>query len=142
LKYLLDTNIISEIIAKKPNQQAIDFINNINTNAIYLSVITIGEIKYGINRLPKSKRKTQLQAWFEQLLIKYQSNIINIDISVMAIWADISSSLKSNGISLSIMDSLIASSALYHDMILVTRNTKDFQYIANLNIINPFKGQL
>jgi len=142
LKYLVDTNIISEIIAKKPNQQVIDFLNNINTSDIYLSAITVGEIKYGINRLSQSKRKTQLLAWFEQLLLKYQYNIIDIDISVMAIWADISSSLKSNGISLSIMDSLIASSALYHDMTLVTRNTKDFQYIANLNIINPFKGQL
>jgi tRNA(fMet)-specific endonuclease VapC len=142
LKYLVDTNIISEIIAKKPNQQVIDFLNNINTSDIYLSAITVGEIKYGINRLSQSKRKTQLLAWFEQLLLKYQYNIIDIDISVMAIWADINSDLKSNGISLSIMDSLIASSALYHDMTLVTRNTKDFQYIANLNIINPFKGQL
>ena len=142
MKYLVDTNIISEIIAKKPNQQVIDFLNNINTSDIYLSAITVGEIKYGINRLSQSKRKTQLLAWFEQLLLKYQYNIIDIDISVMAIWADINSDLKSNGISLSIMDSLIASSALYHDMTLVTRNTKDFQYIANLNIINPFKGQL
>jgi tRNA(fMet)-specific endonuclease VapC len=141
LNYLIDTNIISEIISKKPNQNVINFLNNLNHNNIFLSVITIGEIKYGINRLPQSKRKLQLQDWFNELLVKYKNNIIDINLHIMNTWADINSITKSQGISLSIMDSLIASSALYHNLILVTRNTKDFENISNLNLINPFKGQ-
>jgi predicted nucleic acid-binding protein len=140
LNYLIDTNIISEIISKQPNKQVLDFFNHISDTNIYLSVITIGEIRYGIDRLVASKRKIQLEEWFQDLLQKYQHNIITIDINSMLIWADINATNKSQGITLSIMDSLIASSALSHNLTLVTRNTKDFYNISSLKIINPFEG--
>jgi tRNA(fMet)-specific endonuclease VapC len=139
LKYLLDTNIISEIVSKQPNKKVLNFLEE-NKDNLYLSVITIGEINAGIEKLEQSKRKDKLKLWLQSLLQKFEDKILNIDIYIMLLWGEISMKLQKNGISISIMDCLIASCAIKENMILVTRNEKDFKDIENLIIINPFKG--
>jgi len=139
LKYLLDTNIISEIVSKNPNEKVLNFLEK-NKDNLYLSVVTIGEINAGIEKLDNSKRKDKLKLWLQDLLNKFEDKIINIDIYVMLLWGEISSTLKKQGIIISIMDCLIASCAIKENMILVTRNEKDFKNIKNLIIINPFEG--
>ena len=139
MKYLLDTNIISEIISKNPNEKVLNFLEK-NKDNLYLSVVTIGEINAGIEKLDNSKRKDKLKLWLQDLLNKFEDKIINIDIYVMLLWGEISSTLKKQGIIISIMDCLIASCAIKENMILVTRNEKDFKNIKNLIIINPFEG--
>ena len=139
MKYLLDTNIISEIISKSPNEKVLKFLEK-NKNNLYLSVITIGEINAGIEKLDNSKRKDKLKLWLQDLLQKFEDKILDIDIYVMLLWGEISTTLKKQGITISIMDCLIASCAIKENMILVTRNEKDFKDIKNLIIINPFKG--
>jgi len=140
LNYLLDTNIISELISKNPQQNVIDFIRSLNEKNIYLSVITIGEIKFGIDRLDKnSKRKKELNLWFHSLLNKFSGRILEIDIETMIIWSNITNTHKKEGITISIMDALIASSSIRYRMNLVTRNVKDFKDIKNLKYINPFE---
>jgi len=136
--FLIDTNIISEIVAKYPNKNVLDFLEK-NRNFLYLSVVTIGEIKAGIEKLENSKRKIYLLHWLEELKINFNDKILNIDIEVMLKWGEIISILQKKGISISIMDGLIASSAIRYKMILVTRNEKDFKNIDDLKIINPFK---
>jgi predicted nucleic acid-binding protein len=107
---------------------------------IYLSVITIGEIKFGIDKLDKnSKRKKELNLWFHSLLNKFSGRILEIDIETMIIWSNITNTLKKEGITISIMDALIASSSIRYRMNLVTRNVKDFKDIKNLKYINPFE---
>jgi len=138
LKYLLDTNIISELISKQPNQKVINFISSIAEEDTYLSVITIGEIKSGIENLKSIERKEHLTVWFEQdLLSRFQNRIIDIDIDIMITWGKINQTLKSIGKPLPIMDSLIASSCIHGAFTLVTRNEKDFQNL-DITIINPF----
>ena len=139
MKYLLDTNIISEIVSKNPNEKVLNFLEK-NKDNLYLSVVTIGEINAGIEKLDNSKRKDKLKLWLQDLLNKFEDKIINIDIYVMLLWGEISSTLKKQGIIISIMDCLIASCAIKENMILVTRNEKDFKNIKNLIIINPFEG--
>ena len=140
MNYLLDTNIISELISKNPQQNVIDFIRSLNEKNIYLSVITIGEIKFGIDRLDKnSKRKKELNLWFHSLLNKFSGRILEIDIETMIIWSNITNTHKKEGITISIMDALIASSSIRYRMNLVTRNVKDFKDIKNLKYINPFE---
>ena len=139
MKYLLDTNIISEIVSKQPNKKVLNFLEE-NKDNLYLSVITIGEINAGIEKLEQSKRKVKLKLWLQSLLQKFEDKILNIDIYIMLLWGEISMKLQKNGISISIMDCLIASCAIKENMILVTRNEKDFRDIENLIIINPFKG--
>lgn len=138
MKYLLDTNIISELISKQPNQKVLDFISSIDEVNIFLSVITIGELKSGIENIESTQRKEQLTLWFEHdLLLRFQNRIINIDTNIMIRWGKINQNLKNIGKPLPIMDSLIASSCIDSGFTLVTRNEKDFQNL-DINIINPF----
>ncbi len=138
MKYLLDTNIISELVAKHPNQNVLDFISSIDEKDTHLSVITIGEIKFGIENLKNIEKKAKLTQWFEQdLLLRFKNRIVDIDVNTMIVWGKINQSFKSKGRTLPIMDSLIASSCIYNDFTLITRNEKDFQNL-DINIINPF----
>lgn len=138
MKYLLDTNIISELIAKQSNQNVIDFLSTIDENDTYLSVITIGEIKTGIENVQNSEKKEKLLLWLEKdLFNRFQSRILNIDIHTMLRWGEINNELKNLGKPLPIMDSLIAATCIHHQFTLVTRNEKDFQNL-QINIINPF----
>ena len=77
MRYLLDTCVISELVATKPNQHVVDWIDGIDSEAVYLSVITIGEIRKGIEKLSDSKRKSMLQEWLEgELLVRFSGGIL------------------------------------------------------------------
>lgn len=138
MKYLLDTNIISELVSKKPNEEVLKFLSSLDDNSVYLSVITIGEIKSGIENLQNITKKENLTKWLENdLLKKFENKIINIDVDIMITWGKINHNLKNIGKPLPIMDSLIASTCISKNCILITRNEKDFQNL-ELTIINPF----
>jgi toxin FitB len=84
MSYILDTNIISELIAKPPNQRVIDWLKGIDTNNLFISVITIGEIRKGIEKLPESLRKKNIQDWFEnELIIGFEGRILPLDLSLI-----------------------------------------------------------
>jgi len=138
LKYLLDTNIISEFISKTSNQKVIDYILTLNETDIYLSVITIGEIKAGIEKLAAGQKKDKLLHWLENdLLVRFENRIIDIDTEVMLQWAVVNTQLKRLGKPLPIMDSLIGATTQVKDMVLLTRNEKDFKNL-DIRIVNPF----
>ena len=137
MKYLLDTCVISELVAKKPNPKAINWIDSIDPDSAYLSVITIGEIRKGIEKLPDSKRKTTLHSWLiEELLARFSGRILPIDIEVVLMWGQLIGSLESDGKKMAAIDSLIAATALYNHCSLVTRNEADFKH-TGIAIINP-----
>lgn len=138
MKYLLDTNIISELISKKPNKNVISFIESLNENNIYISVITIGEIKSGIENLKDDNKKHKLSIWLNNDLLKrFDKKIIEVNIDTMLEWGTINHKLKNIGKPLPIMDSLIGATCSKYNYTLVTRNEKDFKNI-NIKIINPF----
>ena len=138
MKYLLDTNIISEFIAKKPNQKVLDFVTYLDESDVYLSVITIGEIKFGIQKVQNQTKKEQLLLWLENdLLQRFKGKIVDIDTETMLTWGELNQHLQSIGRVIPIVDSLIASSCVSKDFTLITRNVKDF-YNFDLEIINPF----
>ncbi len=141
MKYLLDTNIISEFISKKPNQNVLNFVNSINEKDIYLSVITIGEIKVGIEKLntdTHNKKINILSNWLENdLMQRFKDRILEIDINIILKWGEITGKLQKTGKPIPIMDSLIAATCLVNGLILITRNSKDF-YNFDIEIINPF----
>jgi tRNA(fMet)-specific endonuclease VapC len=138
LKYLLDTNVISEFISKKPNQKVLDFVTSLDESDVYLSVITIGEIKFGIQKVQNQTKKEQLLLWLEDdLLQRFKGKIVDIDTDTMLTWGELNQYLQSLGRVIPIVDSLIASSCVAKDFTLITRNVKDF-YNFDLKIINPF----
>ena len=138
MNYILDTNIVSELIAKKPNQQVIQWLKSLNPESLFLSVVTIGEIRKGIEKLPASTRKQNIDDWFNrELLIDFSDRILPIDISIILLWGELVGELEKQGRKLPPLDSLIAATTKYHNYTLVTRNIKDFQEI-DIIVINPF----
>jgi toxin FitB len=139
MNYLLDTNVISELIAKQPNQKVLDWLDSFDPNTIYLSVITIGEIRKGIEKLPPSKRKDAIQTWLEtDLLLRFQGNIVDISLDIMLIWGELTGRLENEGKPIAALDALIAATALHGGFHLVTRNDSDFQH-TGVMIDNPWK---
>jgi predicted nucleic acid-binding protein len=139
MKYLLDTCVISEIVSKQPNPKVVEFVDSLDPDDVYLSVITIGEIAKGIEKLPKSKRKQELHAWLaEDLLVRFDGKIIPLGTDVLLKWGILNARLESVGKMLPAMDSLIAATAVVHDLILITRNVNDFEN-TGIEIVNPWE---
>jgi predicted nucleic acid-binding protein len=140
MKFLLDTCVISELMAKRPNQAVIQWIESIDEDRLYLSVITIGEIRKGIAKLADSTRKLELQEWLsDQLLSRFDNRIVAIDTGVMLDWGQLVGNLERLGKPMPLMDSLIAAIVLHGDFVLVTRNEADFAW-TDARILNPFKS--
>lgn len=140
MKYLLDTNVISELIAREPNQQVIDWLDTLDPTSVYLSVITIGELRKGIEKLPASRRKDDLTAWLTaDLLVRFVDHIVDLTVDVLIAWGVLTAHLEHNGTPMPAIDSLIAASVIAGQYTLVTRNEDDFRY-ANILLINPWKA--
>jgi tRNA(fMet)-specific endonuclease VapC len=135
---LLDTNVISELVARQPDQAVLAGIEALDQTAIYLSVITIGEIHRGIERLPELMKRDRLQAWLrDDLLVRFSDRIVPIDDGVMMAWGSMVARLIGEGRPLSTMDSLIAAQAIHHGYSLVTRNESDFRGTGAV-VLNPW----
>ncbi|MDP3028325.1 MAG: type II toxin-antitoxin system VapC family toxin [Deltaproteobacteria bacterium] len=139
MKYLLDTCVISELVAKQSNPDVVAWVDNLDPDSVYLSVITIGEIRKGIEKLPDSKRKASLESWLrDELLVRFSGRIVSIDTDVMLTWGKTVGALELNGKKMSAIDSLITAIALHGNFCVATRNENDFQH-AGVTIINPWK---
>lgn len=136
MKYLLDTNVISETVKKSPNKGVVEFMQTIPLDYMYLSTLTIGEIRKGIENITKnSVQKQKLMYWLEYDLINnFSTRLLSIDLEVANKWGFIVGKFKNP---IPAIDSLIAATALTHNLILVTRNTKDYDKFG-LEIINPW----
>jgi predicted nucleic acid-binding protein len=138
--YLLDTNVVSELIKKQPNPKVVQWVDDQGSIRMYLSVITIGDIRKGIEKLPTSERKASLQAWLSsQLLIRFEGRIVPITTNVMLRWGELTGQLETKGIVLSAIDSFIAAIALDGQFTLATRNTEDFRD-TGVSLFNPWEA--
>ena len=139
MNYVLDTNVISELISKRPDREIVKWLDRLDPNTIYLNVITIGEIRKGIEKLLPSKRRETVRDWLEtDLLLRFQGRILEITAEVMLVWGELVGRLEKEGKPISAIDSLIAAIALQGNYSLVTRNEHNFQY-SGVKIINPWK---
>ncbi len=139
MKYLLDTNVISELVAKHPNPHVIQWVDSLDMDSIYLSVITIGELRRGIEKLSDSKRKETLRDWLnDDLLIRFSGRILVLDVAVMLTWGELTGRLERIGKPLSAIDSLIAALALHHNCTLLRRDEDDFKE-TGITIVNPWQ---
>lgn len=140
MNYLLDTCVISEIVKPAPSSRVIMWINNIPSERLFLCSLTIGEIRKGLTKLPESKKKGKLTDWLNTLLENYQDRILSIDITIAENWGVMQGKAENEGMPMSSIDSLIAATSYTHNLILVTRNEKDFQ-ASKLSIINPWNDK-
>ncbi len=139
MNYLLDTNVISELIARHPNQKVIDWIDTLDPATVYLSVITVGELRKGIEKLAASRRKEPLTDWLaSDLLLRFADKLVPLTTDVMLVWGELTGRLEREGKPMPAIDSLIAASVVAGKFTLVTRNDDDFQF-AGIPVINPWK---
>ena len=121
--FLLDTNTVSELIALRPNQQVLDWIDAADESLLHLSVLTLGEIRHGVAALPQSKKRTRLESWLEvELKARFGSRLLPVDGEVADRWGWIMADTQTRGLTLPVVDALIAATAIHHDLALVTRN--------------------
>lgn len=123
---LLDTCTLSEFTKKIPNQNVLDWFSAQPDDTLFLSVITIAEVRRGIESLPKSRRRGELEDWLGSVVQRFDRRILSFDLTIAWRWAAMTAILAKKGRILPSMDSLIAATALEHDLTIVTRNVADF----------------
>lgn len=123
--FLLDTNVISELIKTKPNPGVVQWIEPTDETLLYLSVLTLGEIRKGITSLTDAKRRIRLEAWLDRdLVLRFSGRILPIDRAVADRWGQLAGSASARRSPIPVIDGLLAATALHYDLTLVTRGTK------------------
>ncbi|MDA3957984.1 type II toxin-antitoxin system VapC family toxin [Oceanispirochaeta sp.] len=137
MKFLVDTNVLSELTRKDPDKSVLSWFNQIDEKALFISVISLGEINLGIEKLPEGRKRNDLIAWFNHIQegFRYQTYPINAETALK--WGELTALRSRLGKPLPILDGLIASTTYLEGAILVTRNTKDFEGLA-IQTLNPW----
>lgn len=138
MRYLVDTNIPSEFTRQLPEQRVADFVRQTGTDNLFLSVLTIGEIRKGIDLLPSGQKKNELVVWLEtDVRLWFAGRILPVTEQVAEKWGALAAESKKQGKALSVIDGLIAATAIERQLSLITRNTRDFAGLG-LTLINPW----
>jgi predicted nucleic acid-binding protein len=137
-RFLLDTNVPSELTKLIPDVRVSGWVDAQDNASLYLSVVTVGELRRGFTVLPQSKRRMQLEQWFEQYLLPlFAGRILPVTQRVGNRWGVLGAECQLRGTPLSTADGMIAATALEHDLTVVTRNVKDFAGLG-VTVFNPW----
>ena len=137
MRYLLDTNVLSEIRKPNGNARVKAFVNSLREEDLFFSALSIGEIRFGIEKLPPGPKKTELLVWLTQKLPEwFENRIISLDADTMAEWGRLQAETAKT---LPLFDSLIAATALVLHLTLVSRNTRDFERVPGIILLNPWE---
>ncbi len=138
MSYLIDTCALSELRRKKPDANVVAWFEARSQQGLYLSVLTLGEIRKGVEALPNARRKDKILNWLEhELPLWFEDRILPVDAGVADEWGRL---LARAGRSLPAIDSLIAATAIHNRLTIVTRNVSDFNY-AGIDVFNPWTGK-
>ena len=141
MKYLLDTCVISELIKKRPNKSVTAWIKAQDEPALFLSVLTFGEIEKGIGKLADVKRKLVLRHWVDHdLKRRFTGRILSLDYEAACRWGVVSAEAELKGKPVPVLDGLLAATALIQGMTFVTRNTDDVEP-TGVPTLNPWLWQ-
>lgn len=136
MSFLVDTNVFSEPAEPRPDAKVVAWLREPETD-LYISTVTIGEIRRGIERLPDGRRKADLRAWLQELCDCMKGRILSFNASTAHVWGQMKAQWDRAGISVPSLDSQLAATARRHGLTLVTRNTGDFK-TAGITVLNPF----
>ena len=138
--FLIDTNVISEFVKPAPDLNVLAWFQAADPDSLFASVVTVGEIRLGIENLPVSKRRADLEVWLTTgLPAWFDANLLPVTKAIADRWGRATIAAKLKGLMLATTDGLIAATALEHELTLVTRNTKDFAGLGVV-ILNPWES--
>ena len=138
MSFLLDTNVVSEWTKTRPNQGVIRWLADADEDQIFLSVVTIAELRHGVERLPMGKRRNRLDEWLlDDLVQRFESRILAVEVEIANLWGRVVARRDAKGRPINAMDALLAATAEHHSLTLVTRNSSDFEDTVKL-MLNPW----
>jgi len=138
--FLLDTNVISELVRRKPEARVTAWVKATDEALLHLSVLTVGELRKGIVSLPNASRRMALGAWLDgELAIRFGHRILPVDEAVADRWGRLTAGAETRVRRLPVIDGLLAATALHHNLTLVTRNTKDVA-ATGVPVFNPWSA--
>jgi toxin FitB len=137
MRYLLDTNVVCEATARQPEARVLAWIES-HGHECFLSSVSLGEIAKGLHRLPEGKRRRALVRWADELESDFAGQILQLDTMTLKSWGKLYAKHEAKGFNMDVIDSLMAATALVHQLTVVTRNTSDFP--ADVKTFNPWRG--
>ena len=139
MSYLFDTNVISDPSRKRPDEKVIRWLAGVEDNETYLSALTIGELKKGAVKLSSGRNSALVQRYVEKVRIRFAGRILPITEETFLVWGRMIADFEKKGVVRPIMDSLLEATAIEHDLVLVTRNIRNFKDSA-VTILNPWES--
>lgn len=140
MRFLLDTNVVSEWVKPSPDIGVATWLAETDEEAVFLSVMKLGEIRHGIERLPPGARRSRLDAWVTtDLPLRVEGRMLRIDEATADVWGRLMALAQDRGRPMAAVDALIASTAFRHGLRLLTRNIKDFEAL-DIPLLNPWKA--
>lgn len=138
MSFLLDTNVVSEWMKPRPNPGVVTWLAEVDEDRTFLSVITLTELRYGIERMAAGHRRSRLEVWLEEELpLRFEARILPIDPDVADACGKVVARSEAVGRRMEVMDAFIAATAEVHRLTVVTRNASDFQPVVR-NLLNPW----
>jgi predicted nucleic acid-binding protein len=135
MSYLLDTNVVSEMTRRRPDQRVVRWLDSVPNTALHISVLTVGEIRSGVEVRQPSAKKERLRLWLEQEIPAwFEQRLLPVDAAVADRWGRLVAAARRP---LPAIDSLLAATALVYGLRLATRNVKHFE-LPGLELINPW----
>ena len=139
MSFLLDTNVLSEPTKERPNSGVLIWLSQVNEDQVFVSVVTITELRYGVDRLPIGKRRERLDGWLRKdLILRFEGRILPVDLRIADACGGLMARSESMGRPMEARDAFIAATAEVHGLTLVTRNTSDFEPTLKA-MISPWK---
>ena len=138
MSFLLDTNVVSEWVKPRPNPGVVAWLADTNEDQVFLSVVTLAELRHGIERLPLGRRQRRFSAWLEnELPMRFEGRVLTIDAAIADACGKLVARSEAAGRLLEAMDAFLAATAEVHQLTLVTRNTAHFHSIVKA-LLNPW----
>lgn len=138
MRYLLDTCVVSEFVKPQPSASVLSWLDARDEISLFLSVLTLGELQKGIEKLPSSRRRTALQAWLDHdLPERFAGRLVEVDEEVALTWGKLQGDGERRGQTLPAIDALIGATALVHGLVVVTRNERDIAR-TGVRVIDPW----